>query len=325
MRSVPRSLFGAMAAAAVMLAAAAVGPADAAGAYAGRRVLHVDSYHRGNAWNDRIADATVATLTRAGVEVRVVHMDTKRNPDPAFGRRAAERVAALIAEWRPDVVTTSDDPAAEHLVAPLLKGGPVPVVFSGLNWDASVYGLPAVNVTGMIEVSPIPQLIELLRGYARGTRLGYLAEDTAVKRKELEHHGHIFGIAYDRVWLVGDLDAWQQAFLAAQAEVDMLVILGVANVRGWDDAAAARLAERATRIPTGTDFEWLMPVAMAGVVKSPEEQGVWAARAALRILDGVPPAAIPVAYNSEAKLLFNPKIASRLEVHRPPPTAELVR
>jgi len=303
----------------------AVGPSVAEDSRARKRVLHVDSYHRGNEWNDRIADAVVAGLKATDVDVQVVHMDTKRNPGPEFGRQAALEVMALIERWRPDVLTTSDDAAAEFLIAPHLKDADLPVVFCGLNWDASAYGLPFTNVTGMVEVSPIPQIVELLRAHAKGGRIGYLAEDSPTKRKELEHHERIFGIRYDKVWLAPDFAAWREAFLAAQSEVDMLVILGVANVRGWDDAAAAALAERSTRIPTGTDFEWLMHIAMLGVAKSPEEQGRWAARAALRILDGVPPGAIPVAYNTEAKLYFNPKIAARLAVDRAPPMAELVR
>jgi ABC-type uncharacterized transport system substrate-binding protein len=304
---------------------AALGGEAQPGAYAGKRVLHVDSYHRGNAWNDRIADAVAATLAGTGVELEILHMDTKRHDSEAFGREAALKVKARIEVFRPDVVTTSDDNAAKYLIMEHYEDADLPFVFCGLNWDASIYGLPYRNVTGMVEVSPIPQLVGLLKSHARGPRLGYLAENTETKRKELEYHERLFGIRYDQVYLVDSFAQWRDAFLQAQDEVDALLILGVAKVTDWNDAEAVRLAETATRIPTGTDFEWLMNVTMLGVAKSPEEQGRWAAKAALKILDGVSPRQIPLAYNEEGKLLFNARIGALVGVTDPPRLAELVR
>ncbi len=298
-------------------------PADAGG-YEGRRVLHIDSYHRGNEWNDRIADAVRDTLAGTGVELEIIHMDTKRNPSEAFKRAAGRRAKEAIERFRPDVVTTSDDNAAQYLIQAHYRDADLPFVFCGLNWDASAYGMPYTNVTGMVEVSPIPQIIRLLRNYAKGDRIGYLTEDTETKRKELEYHERLFGIEYDRVYLVTTFEEWKGAYRRAQDEVDMLVILGIAAIEDFDDAEAQRLAETETRIPSGTDFDWLMHFTMLGVGKVPEEQGRWAARAALQILDGVPPSRIPLAHNKEGRLYFNPRIAARLGVAQFPPLAELV-
>ena len=129
------------------------------------------------------------TLAGTGVELKIIHMDTKRNPSEEFNRAAALRAKEVIESFRPDVVTTSDDNAAQYLIMPYYKDAELPFVFCGLNWDASTYGLPYANVTGMVEVSPIPQILRLLRSYAKGDRIGYLTEDTTTKRKELEYHG----------------------------------------------------------------------------------------------------------------------------------------
>ena len=56
----------------------------------------------------------------------------------------------------------------------------------------------------------------------------------------------------------------------------------------------------------------------------PEEQGRWAALAALKILDGVDPSRIPLAYNKEGRLYFNRQIAARLGIEEYPPLAALV-
>ena len=294
------------------------------GTYENKRVLHVDSYHQGNEWNDRIAQAVRDNLAGTGVELKIIHLDTKRKPSEEEKRASALNAKHIIETFRPDVVTASDDDAAKYLIMPYYRDAKLPFVFCGLNWDASVYGMPYVNVTGMVEVSPIPQIVRLLRGYGRGDRLGYLAEDTETKQKEVEFHGKLFGIHYDRVYLVRTFDQWKQAFLDAQREVDMLVIFGVAAVAGWDDEAARDWVEQHTAIPTGTDFAWLMHLNLLGIGKVPEEQGRWAARAALKILDGVPPSRIPLSYNREGSLYFNTTIAARLGIKAPPPLAQLV-
>jgi ABC-type uncharacterized transport system substrate-binding protein len=291
---------------------------------AAKRVLHIDSYHQGNEWNDRIVSALRDTLKDKNVELRVFYLDTKRRPAEKHILEAVLDARHMIEEFRPDVVTTSDDPAAQYLVMPHLRDASVPVVFCGLNWDASAYGLPYRNTTGMVEVSPIPQIVRLLRRNARGPRLGFLSEDTEVKRKELVHHERLFGITYEKTYLVRSHAEWKSAFLRAQHEVDMLMILGVGALPDWDPADARRLAEERSEIPSGTDFEWLTAVSLIGVVKSPEEQGRWAANAALRILEGVPPSDIPLSYNREGELFFNARIARKFGIKDSPPLARAV-
>jgi len=299
-------------------------PLDVQAQDAPRRVLHIDSYHAGNEWNDRIVAALRETLTDKNVELRVFHMDTKRRSSDAEIHASAQAALQAIDEFKPHVVTSSDDPAAQHLIMPYLRDAAIPVVFCGLNWDASIYGLPYRNTTGMVEVSPIPQILRLMRRHARGARLGFLAEDTQVKRKELTYHERLFGITYDKTYFVGSHSAWKEAFLRAQKEVDMLMILGVGAVPDWDLADAARLAEERSEIPSGTDFEWLTAVSLIGVVKSPQEQGRWVGQATLRILDGVQPSDIPVSHNREGALFFNERIARRLGITDLPALAKAV-
>jgi ABC-type uncharacterized transport system substrate-binding protein len=289
-----------------------------------RRVLHIDSYHKGNEWNDRIVEALRWTLHNRGVEVRVFHMDTKRRSSDEDIKASALEAMRQVEAFKPNVVTVSDDPAAQFFVMPYLHDASMPVVFCGLNWDAGTYGLPYRNTTGMVEVSPIPQIVQLLRRHSRGARIGFLSEDTEVKRKEHSYHQRLFGITYEKTYFVKSYAEWSEAFVRAQDEVDMLMILGVGALRDWDLESAKRLAEEKTAIPTGTDFEWLMPVSLLGVVKSPEEQGRWAAQAALRILDGVQPSAIPLSYNRDGELFFNARIARTLGIKQSPPLARAV-
>ena len=156
------------------------------------------------------------------------------------------------------------------------------------------------------------------------TNTGLDFTDVYIEKLVKNDEGEPIGVEYDGVYLVKSFEDWKEGFLQAQNEVDQLMIMGVAAVEGWDDDAAAAFAESNTKIPTGTDFSWLMHVAIFGVGKSPEEQGRWAAKAALRILDGVSPKNIPLAYNTEGTLYFNPKVASQIGLTEPPPLAKIV-
>jgi hypothetical protein len=71
-----------------------------AGPYDGKRVLHIDSYHQGNEWNDRIAAAVRRTFAGTGVDLRVTHLDTKRNPSEALQRAAALRAKEIIKTFK---------------------------------------------------------------------------------------------------------------------------------------------------------------------------------------------------------------------------------
>ncbi|MEM7171921.1 MAG: ABC transporter substrate binding protein [Pseudomonadota bacterium] len=290
----------------------------------GARVLHIDSYHQGNAWNDRIAAAALETFQAAGVETMVFHMDTKRHPSEEEKEAAALKAKEAIEAFQPDLVTTSDDNAVKYLLQPYYKDSDLPFVFSGLNWDASIYGLPYQNTTGMVEVSPIPQIIKLLKLHAKGNKVGFLAEDTPTKHKEVHYHQELFNISYDKTYFVSSFAEWKEAFIQAQSEVDMLVFFGVGALTDWNEAEALKIAEENTRIPSGTDFSWLAPYTLLAVAKVPEEQGRWAAQAALKVLEGVEPSSIPLTYNTEGELIFNKRIASRLDISDVPPLAKII-
>ena len=52
--------------------------------YMGKKILFVDSYHQGYEWSDGIEAGLRHGLEGAGVELKIVRMDTKRNTDDEF-------------------------------------------------------------------------------------------------------------------------------------------------------------------------------------------------------------------------------------------------
>ncbi len=270
------------------------------------RCLFVSSYHPGYAWSDGVQRG-IELVLRGRCQLRQFDMDTERHKTPADMEAAARRARALIEQWHPQVVIASDDNAARYLVKSYFRDAAIPFVFCGVNWSVAEYGFPYSNVTGMIEVAPVRAMIreaQMLTG--NGDRFYYLSADTATERKNLARFQKVaealgLGIEYR---LVSSRDQWVTAYRQAQ-DYPYLVIGSHAGIADWDFAAARRAIVGHTRRLTVTNQEWMMPVSMLGFTKIPEEQGRWAAEAALAILDGVKPSEIPIIANQRWDLWMN--------------------
>jgi ABC-type uncharacterized transport system substrate-binding protein len=298
--------------------------AMAGGKYAGKKVLHIDSYHAGYDWSDGIAAGIRETLKDTGVELKRVEMDTKRNTSEEFKKVAALKAREVIAEFKPDVVIASDDNASKYLIMPYYKDVDLPFVFCGLNWDASAYGFPYKNVTGMVEIALVPQIVKQLRKYARGDRIGFLGDDTLTSRKNLQYHKDLLKINYDYVYYAINFEQWQRKYIELQDKVDMLILINYVGISDWDKEEAQVFVENHAQIPAGTNNTWTIPYSLLGIIKIPEEQGGWAAHAALKILDGTPPGKIPITHNKQGKLYYNLRIGQKLGVTKAPAGAIVI-
>jgi ABC-type uncharacterized transport system substrate-binding protein len=302
----------------IMICLVVMFPATAALAkdYSGKKILFIDSYHEGYAWSDGITSGIEAILEGTGAELKIFRMDTKRNADDSFKQEAAHKAKAVIEAFQPNVVIASDDNASKFLIAPYYKDADLPFVFCGVNWDAAVYGFPYKNTTGMVEVTPVPQLINQLKPYAKGTRLGMIAPDILTAKKEEENYRKVFG--YDPVvYYAKNFEDWKKGFVEIQDKVDILIIDSDGGLYNDRADEMRSFVEANTKIPTGSAYDFMAPVALLNYAKVAEEQGAWSATAALKILDGTPPSDIAIAKNKEGLLILNIRIASKLGVDLP--------
>jgi ABC-type uncharacterized transport system substrate-binding protein len=300
---------------AVVMVSGMAGVTSAA-SYSGKKVLYIDSYHQGYAWSDGIEAGVKSALQGKGVELKTVYMDTKRNTDEAFKKEAGEKVKAVIEQFKPDVVIAADDNAQIYVTAKYYKDASLPVVFCGVNWDASAYGFPCKNVTGMLEVAPVQPLLEQMKKYAKGNRVGVMAVDNETNRKEAEFTEKSCGIKMEKAF-VKDLEEWKKGFVELQSKVDMVIIDSDGGLYKGKEAELKAFVEANTKVPSGTMYDFMTPYAMIGFTKLAEEQGDWAATAALKILGGAAPSSIPVAKNEKGMLFVNARIAKVLKAELP--------
>lgn len=279
----------------------------------GKKVLYVNSYHAGYAWSDGIQKAVESVLKPTGAEVKIVGLDTYRQKAPEHLGKVSAEAKATIESWKPDVVIVSDDPAIKGIYAPFFKDKDVPFVFCGVNWDASAYGVPAKNITGMLEVCPVKELLAEMNKLKAGKTVGYLSADSLTPVKDLENVSKILGMKLESV-TAKDFAAWKQGFLDLQSKVDLLLIGANAGISDWNEPEAQKFVEQNAKVVSGAWHDFLNGLALVSYNKLASEQGEWAAQTAIKIAKGAAAGSIPVTSNQRGELVINARIAKKTGV-----------
>jgi len=286
--------------------------------FSGKKVVWVDSYHSGYEWSDGIQAGIENVLQASGVELKIIHMDTKRNPDVSFCEAAGKSAKAEIEAFQPDVLIATDDNAQKCLVVPFYKGGSLPVVFAGVNWTADAYGYPASNVTGMIEIDLVEQAVALVQPYAKGSRIAYVTIDSETEQKIASVYNQRFFDGQMQYYGAATQQEFKDTFLTAQQESDIVLVSNNAGAPDWNEDQMKQFMLDHTSVPTISVNRWMASYVLADVGKVPEEQGEWAAQAALKILGGTSPADIPIEQNKKGRLILNLDLAEKLNITFPP-------
>ncbi|OVE81828.1 hypothetical protein BVY04_02330 [bacterium M21] len=286
---------------------------------ASHRVLHINSYHRGYPWSDNLELGMRNGFDKGGglIDLRHFYMDSKHDQSEEHLAQVTSKVLAEIEAWNPDLVIVSDDNACKYIAAPYLRGKPIPVIFCGVNWDAISYGFPCENVTGMLEIDPVERLKKVLRPFAAGDRIGFLCADVLSTRKVIRSVQQECGVTFADGTFATTFEEWKNAYRRMQGSVDMIFLFSHVGLTGWGDEEAEAWVLAEAKIPSGTMVEHGSPFALVGVVKVAEEQGDWAAKAALKVLNGTPMSEIPVVRNKTARTILNMELARKLEIKFP--------
>jgi len=280
-----------------------------------KKVLFIDSYHAGYAWSDGEVQGAKSVIGDK-YEFKVIHMDTKRNSSAEAKKKAGDEAKTEIDSWKPDVVITADDNAAKLVIVPFYKDSDVPFVFCGINWDASAYGFPSKNVTGVLEVSVIKPLMASMEKFAKGSRVGFPGKDNETDRKEA---GNIekLGIKLSITKFVNTFEEWKTEYIKLQDEADMLIVINNAGISGWDDTEAIKFTREITKIPSGSSHDFIAPFVLINYAKLAEEQGELAAGIAINILEGKSIKDFPIVSNKKGQMYVNLAIAKKLGIQFP--------
>ncbi len=271
----------------------------------------IDAYHQGYGWSDGIEKGLDAGL-KGKCDLVKFRMDTKRVP--ATAKQKGEEAKAFIDAKKADVVIVSDDNAVKHVLMPFYKDSKVPFVYIGVNWSGDAYGLPYKNTTGMIEVAPVPAILQEVKAASKDIKKAiFLSVDNETEQSEAKFTEKLFksgGIEMTIV-LVKTMGEWKEAFKKAQETSDLVYMSNNAGINDWNDADAKATAEANTKKITISIYDWMGPYSTLVMVKQPEEQGEFASKAVIQILGGKAPGSIPVERNKMASPLVNSMLISK--------------
>ena len=278
---------------------------------------YVSSYHKGYTWSDGI-ERGLRSVLQGQCDIVQFDMDSKRNRSEPYIKQKAEEIAAEIKSIKPDVLIVSDDNAAKYLVNPYFNGGELPVVFCGINWTVDEYNFSPVNVTGMVEVAPVRPLLQWAKKLKNATSGRYIGADTLTEEKNFAHVEKVaakLGIKLES-FLVDNQSAWQGAFEQTD-QIDFIYIGSSSGIRDWNEDLNTQFVRQHADKLLLTNHGWMMPFAMLGFVKIPEEQGVWAGKTAIAIHKGLPVKRIPVISNREWEIFENPSLLNITKIELP--------
>jgi len=292
---------------------------QAGSAFQGKKILIVMSYDDDSTMEVELKQTFDALL--AGATLKYYQLNVKKDPTGA-GQKAAEAYK-LFQDFGPDAVIAANDDAQELFVVPYLKNKvSTPVVFTGVNDDASKYGFPADNVTGVLEKKHYREGIRFAQLVdPRIHKVGLLYPDTLSQRKnveQIEREKASYGAEISDLRQVATVDEMIVALRELSANNDALLILNPVGIRDTKGEAVSEMAlyrmiMQASDKPTIGVNDWeIREGILCGVLKLNTEQASLAVGLLDKIFAGQPIKALPITENNNGSRCLNVLTLKRL-------------
>jgi PAS domain S-box-containing protein len=295
---------------------------------AAKRVLMINSYHRGYTWSDDIELGLRERLTQADqpIELSVEYLDTRRFPLGEQLEPLTRTMAAKYTAYRPDLVVVSDNAAFDFVVqrrARLFPG--IPIVFCGFN-DFRPNVLRGLdNITGINEEIDIDATVAMaLRLHPATRHLAFVVStgDPSSQRIAEVAEATVFPRLKARfdVDILHDVSLTELRTRLSQMPVDtLLFISGQLSDNGAGRALSpvesARLIASASPFPAYGFWDFHLGTGvLGGHILTGKDQGRAAAAQTLAILSGTPPERIPVVMTSPTTNIFDYRVMQRFGI-----------
>lgn len=289
-----------------------------------RRVLLINSYHRGYTWTDQNTDAIEKTLNDAGINVSIEYMDMKRYPVEAQYERFRSYVLGKYESAPFDLIMSTDDDAlrlARELQANLFHNAPI--VFAGVNNPSDDLFLHKYNITGILEKNDfIPTMNLSLRMHPEARTLFVVVDASATgvgvrnciepRLGELERSIKVEFLTDVTMTELQD----RLRTLPSDSVVYHAVFLQDREGCSFDASDAARMIAGASRRPIYiTSYFNLGYGAVGGWITMGDVHGAVAARLALRVLAGENARDIPIVKDGGNQPIFDYAALKKYEVN----------
>jgi len=285
-----------------------------------KKILFINSYHSGYSWSDGIVKAFEDTINsqKTKYHVKIIEMDTKRNSSELFKQEAALKAKKIIEEYQPDIVVASDDNASKYLIVPYYYNSSLPFIFCGVNYTAKDYNFPSKNVTGMIEVTLIEEAFRILKDHKKSSKIAYLSSLNLSAKKSAMNFEELLNKKIDQYY-VKSVKEWKKRFLLLQESANIVFLGSFAPLGDRPDVKKDlfNFVNEHTKIPSISWTKGSRKFSLLTFSHQPEEQGIWAAKTAIRVLKGEKISNIPLSKNKKADIFVNPYLMKKLKISLP--------
>ncbi len=280
-------------------------------------VFYVDSYHDCYPPSEQVIGGLRDVLRTKDIRLHVFFADSRHINSSESAHHIANRIMSEIERIKPDIIVAHGNAAVRDVVAKRFADGPIPCVFCGVKWSCRAYGLPTRNVTGILEIPPVEQAIALLRKhYPDADSVAILSPDSSGRRRYRKYLDPIWrsaGLKAEYLF-VDTYEAWRKQLVEANRSADVIYLPAHDGLRDWDEPDAAKFVTENLSKPAFTCDYSMVRCSMFGLIASPAEQGEWAARTALGILEWnwKGPESYPVARGKKTQAYLNQGLAETL-------------
>ncbi len=280
-----------------------------------KSVVFLNSYHAGYQWSDQAFQAFKIQLNGKPVKIHHFYMNTKYIKNPQDINAIVNKALLFIEYHQPAVLVAADDNASKFIIEPHFKNSDIPVVFLGVNLDASVYGYPYTNSTGMVELEGLENLIDVIRQYTQYQKVGMIFTDTTTSLKKYRYY--LDRISDFKGVVVKNMGEFKLAVRDLAHKDYLLAFDTITGLDGYDESQVQSFLANQVKRPIITVSNSSQDIAHFGYIKVPDEQGIWAAQATYKILTGTPVSEIPSTQNNKYQIFINEEFAKQCDVKIP--------
>jgi len=270
------------------------------------RILVLHSYTEAGLWEQAFNRGVQAELTKnlAPISVRWHYMSFTNEVGKTDWDDAGKQARQIIDSYRPDVLMSIGEEAQEYVGRHYAGQANIRIAYA-TSEDPAKYGYQtAHNVTGVKEVLPLAQIVEVLRQLGRPSlRIRVLGMDDPTGQAERDQVQE-FSWSPHRlmgVQLVSSFSAWKTAVRAAAQDADVLIVLSfnglsvsATNPRPVDNGALSAWTEHESKpLVIGIRVPFVAGGGALAVVPSAEGLGGQLARQTLGLLKRSPGNALP--------------------------------
>ena len=295
-----------------------------------RRVLALQSYHKGFSWTDDVQRGIETVFKESGeyIEIAVEYMDAKRHPVRQVFDKLADLYEFKYRRWQPDLIISCDDDALAFLFEYRDRIYPgVPVVFCGLDVDSYDPSMlkGRQGYTGVVARLDLTGTIDLI-----------LDLQPAVDRIAVVHDWTTSGRAHRRsIQLLAPRYGDAVEFIYPNSGPGLTEAELLSYLRGLDARSAVYfLAFSRDRLDNPLPLDHIIPLisqaspvpvythvdayfgygTLGGKLLSAEIHGRSTANKALRLLEGTPVPEVPVSVERSNHYVFDYRQLRRFSI-----------